>query len=84
MKKIKSNLKEWWYWKGRHKIGEWLFLTFLSAFLIGIIPFAIWSYDYECDNYNKATGRETKIVALNCYVKIDGEWWLVKQVRKEQ
>jgi hypothetical protein len=35
---------------------------------------------WECDNYRIATGRETKMVGVTCYVKHGGEWWTLKQL----
>lgn len=30
---------------------------------------------YNCSAYQEATGRETKVIAMTCYVKDKGAWY---------
>lgn len=47
----------------------------------GLFVLMAYSNKYECNKYNEATGRETKLVAQTCYTKVQGEWYPVGQVR---
>lgn len=57
-----------------------LFAITIGLFVV-IGTLAIVSNKYQCEKYNEATGRDTKLVAQTCYTKVQGEWYPVSQVR---
>lgn len=51
---------------------------------VGIGTLMVYSNEYQCNKYQEATGRDTKLVAQTCYTKVQGEWHPVSQVRAIQ
>jgi len=37
---------------------------------------------WSCGGYGSVTGKETQTSALNCYVKVEGEWMLQTEYEK--
>jgi hypothetical protein len=63
---------------------DWAFVVLITGFAIiifGSYPFMQTMNSYECNQYNEVTGRDTKIVGLNCYIKYDGEWYRYGEIR---
>ena len=53
-------------------------LIIFSIVLGAVFLFANYAYEYSCNKYEEATGRETKWVFMNdCYINT-GEHWLQK------
>jgi hypothetical protein len=36
---------------------------------------------YTCNGYETATGKETKMVSLDCYIKDEGKWYVWEEYK---
>lgn len=50
-----------------------------ACWLGGIVLLAYGFEAWECAGYQNATGRETKIAGLSCYVKHGDNWYSMKE-----
>jgi hypothetical protein len=48
-------------------------LSVLGALLVALCYLLI---SYSCNGYETATGKETKVVTLNCYIKDNDKWYM--------
>lgn len=39
---------------------------------------------WQCSNYETATGRNTKMTGMTCYVQVKDQWYSLEQVRSEE
>lgn len=47
----------------------------IAAFLFGILTLWHWYATYQCANYERITGKETKFAAYDiCYIKTADGW----------
>jgi hypothetical protein len=75
----------WLRYSVLENLAEILLITFLLFIVFGLYPLMKYSNTYECEQYQEITGRQTKIVGLNCYIKYEGEWYKsgeIKVIRK--
>lgn len=55
-----------------------MLLTAFAVLFVVILVFIFVIYGIEsvsCSSYQTATGRETKMVFGNCYIKHNGQWY---------
>jgi hypothetical protein len=70
-----SNFEYWWRYKAEEHIPAAILVLGILFIIFGIYPLMKYSNTYECKQYQEVTGRETKMVDLNCYIKHNGEWY---------
>jgi hypothetical protein len=76
-----SNLEYWFRYKALDRLPEILLFTAIVSIIFGLYPAMKFMNTYECEQYEKITGRETKMVDLNCYTKYNGEWYRFGEVK---
>lgn len=47
----------------------------VAAVFVLLVVLAVSVLNWECNGYQEATGKPTKVVGGNCYVKDQGEWY---------
>jgi hypothetical protein len=65
------------------------FIAGFIAFVAGIfslvislaISLAYFSVAYSCNGYERATGKETKMYAFECYVKDQEQWFVWEEYK---
>lgn len=70
-----NNFEYWLRYKAEEQIPAAILVIGILFILFGIYPLIKYSNTYECEQYQSVTGRETKMVGLNCYIKYNGEWY---------
>lgn len=59
-----------------------LAMIIVAAILIVPVVCLIWIIvGWQCSNYETATGRNTKMTGLTCYVQVKDQWFSFEQVR---
>jgi len=76
-----TNFEYWLRYKAMDKMPEVILFTLLATFVFGLYPAMKYLNTYECQQYEAVTGRETKMVDLNCYIHYDGEWYRANEVK---
>ena len=61
------DIKEWLYWH--------MDLVVIVFFVVLIAYLALFFPENMCNSYGEATGRETKVVMMGCYVKHKDQWY---------
>ena len=80
-----SKFEYWLIYKAEEQISAAILVIGILFIIFGIYPLMLYSNTYECEQYQEITGRQTKIVGLNCYIKYEGEWYKsgeIKVIRK--
>ena len=70
-----SDFEYWLRYKAGEHIPAAILVLGLLFIIFGIYPLMVYSNTYECKQYQEVTGRETKMVSMNCYIKYNGEWY---------
>lgn len=70
-----NKFEYWLRYKAEEHIPAAILVIGILFIFFGIYPLMVYSNTYECNQYQEVTGRETKLVGLNCYIKYDGEWY---------
>ena len=76
-----NNIQDWWRYKAVDHVPAAILVIGILFIIFGIYPLMKYSNTYECKQYQEVTGRETKMVDLNCYVQYDGEWYKANEVK---
>jgi hypothetical protein len=76
-----NNIQYWWRYKAVDHVPAAILVIGILFIIFGIYPLIKWANTYECQQYQAVTGRETKMVDLNCYVQYDGEWYKANEVK---
>lgn len=76
-----SSFEYWLRYKALDQLAPFLLVVGLLFIVFGIYPLMKYSNTYECEQYQEVTGRETKMVGINCYVKYDTEWYKMGELK---
>lgn len=76
-----GNFEYWLRYKASEQIPGFILIVGLLFIIFGIYPLMVYSNTYECNQYQEVTGRQTKIVGLNCYIKYNGEWYRYNELK---
>ena len=76
-----SKFEYWLRYKAEEHIPAALLIMGLLFIIFGLYPLMKYMNTYECNQYQAVTGRQTKMVDMNCYINYDGEWYKAGEVR---
>lgn len=51
------------------------FLFVAVVVVVGIVAIAFSISSWECNSYEKMTGKQTELTGGSCYVKENGQWY---------
>ncbi len=59
-----------------------LCILLMFAVVVGtLFAFARWADMYQCASFGEVTGRQTRYVAMSCYVQQDGRWYSADELK---
>jgi hypothetical protein len=76
-----TNFEYWLRYKAEEHIPAAILVLGLLFIIFGLYPLMKYCNTYECEQYEAVTGRETKMVDMNCYIKYDGEWYRANEFK---
>lgn len=76
-----ENLKYWWKYRASSDVPAGILVALITFMGVGLYPLIKYSNTHECNQYQEVTGRETKMVGMNCYMKYNGEWYSPNEFR---